>query len=71
MPTGSGDIGGEFGGESLKSWAALRVECNLLGRISKCRGCVIDITGMDQLSLGELEGSSALASLVLLDLLGR
>ena len=64
------------GGESLKSWKTLRVEgseCNLVGRISKCRRCVIDVTGMDQLSLGELGGGgcSALASSVLLDVLGR
>ena len=57
--------------ESLKSWATLRVECNLVGRISKCRRCMIDVTGMDQLSLGELGGSSALVSSVLLDVLGQ
>jgi len=41
---------GGVGGESLKSWKTLRVEgseCNLLGRISKCRRYVIEITGMD------------------------
>ena len=27
-----------------------------MGRISKCRRCVIDRTGMDPLSLGELGG---------------
>ena len=42
-----------------------------MGRISKCRRCVIDVTGLDLLSLGELGGPSALASLVLLDVLGR
>ena len=44
-----------------------------MGRISKCRRYVIDVTGMDPLSLRELggEGFSALASLVLLDVLGR
>jgi len=62
------------GGESLKSWKTLRVEgseCNLVGRIIKCRRCVIDVTGMDQLSLVELGVCSALASSVLLDVLGR
>ena len=39
-----------------------------MGRISKCRRYVIDVTGLDLLSLGE---SIALASLVLLDMLGR
>ena len=42
-----------------------------MGRISKCRRCMIDVTGMDQLSLGDLGGFSDLASLVLLDVLGR
>ena len=42
-----------------------------MGRISKCRRYVINVTGMDQLSLGELGGFSALASSVLLDVLGR
>ena len=42
-----------------------------MGRINKCRRCVIDVTGLDPLSLGELGGSSALASSVLLDVLGR
>ena len=42
---------------------------NLLGRISKCRRYVIDVTVLDSLSLGE--GISDLASLVLLDVLGR
>ena len=35
-------------------------------RISKCSRYVIDVTGPDTLSVGELEGTSALASLVLL-----
>ena len=42
-----------------------------MGRISKCCRYVIDVTGLDSLSLGELGVSSALASLVLLDVLGR
>ena len=43
-----------------------------MDRISKCRRYVIDVTVLDSLSLGELgEGFSALASLVLLDVLGR
>ena len=40
-----------------------------MGRISKYRGYVIDVTVLVLLSLGE--GFSALASLVLLDVLGR
>ena len=35
------------------------------------RRYVINVTGLDPLSLRELGGSSALASLVLLDVLGR
>jgi len=42
-----------------------------VGRISKFRRYVIDVTGLDPLSLGELGGSSSLASLVLLDVRGR
>ena len=42
-----------------------------MGRISKCLRYVIDVTGLDPLSLGELGGSSALASSVLLDVLER
>ena len=43
-----------------------------MGRISKSRRYVIDVTGLDPLSLGDLEGGpSALASSVLLDVLGR
>ena len=38
--------------------------------MSKCCRYVIDVTGLDLLSLGELGGSSAFASLVLLDVLG-
>ena len=41
-----------------------------MGAISKCCRYVTDITGLDLLSLGELWGSSAFASLVLLDVLG-
>ena len=61
-------------GGNQKSWKTLRVERserNLVGRISKCRRYVIDVTGLEPLSLGELGGSSALANLVLLDVLGR
>ena len=39
----------------------------LVGRISECRRYVIDVTGLDLFSLGDLGGSSALASSVLLD----
>ena len=42
-----------------------------MGRISKSPRYVIDVTGLDPLSLGELGGSSALASLVLVDVVGR
>ena len=43
-----------------------------MGRISKCRRYVIDVTVLDPLSLEELGmGFSALASMVLLDVLGR
>ena len=44
-----------------------------MGRINKCCRYVIDVTGLDPLSLGELGGGgvSALASLTLLDVLGR
>ena len=43
-----------------------------MDRISKCRRYVIDVTVLDSFSLGELGGGfSALASLVLLDVLGR
>ena len=42
-----------------------------MGRISTCRRYVIEVTGLDPLSLGEFGGSSALASLVLVDVLGR
>ena len=44
-----------------------------MGRISAISRYVIDIIGPDPLSLGELGGgySSALASSVLLDVLGR
>ena len=44
-------------GGSQKSWKTLRVErsvWNLVGKISKCRRYVIDVTGLDPLSLGEL-----------------
>ena len=44
----------------------------MVDRISKYRRYVIDVTVLDSLTLGELgEGFSALASLVLLDVLGR
>ena len=65
---------GGFRRGNQKSWKTLRVErsgLNLVGRINKCRRYVIDVTGLDLLSLGELEGSSALASLVLLEVLRR
>ena len=42
-----------------------------MGRINKCRGYVTDVTGLDMLSLGKLAGSSALASSVLVEVLGR
>ena len=42
-----------------------------MGRIIKFRRYVIDVTGLDPLSLGELGGSSDLANSVLLDVLGR
>ena len=41
----------------LKSWKTLRVEGsgrNLVGKISRSPRCVIDITRMDPLYLGEL-----------------
>ena len=60
--------GEELEGETLR---VERLGCNLVGRISKCRRHVIDVTGLDPLSLGELGGSCALASLLLLDVLGR
>ena len=41
-----------------------------MGRISKRRRYVINVTGLDPLSLGELRGYSTLGSLVLLDMLG-
>ena len=45
---------------------------NLVGRISKCLRYLIDVTRLDPLSLGKVRGgSSALASSVLLDMLGR
>ena len=47
---------------------------NLVDRINKCRRCMIDVTDLLFLcnfSVEELGGSSALASLVLLDVLGR
>ena len=65
---------GGIGGGNRKSRKTLRVEksgSNLVGRISKCRRYVIDVTGLDPIFLGELGGSSAFASLVLLDVLGR
>ena len=42
-----------------------------MGRISKFRIYMIDVTELDLLSFGELGGSSALASSVFLDVLGR
>ena len=46
-------------GGDLKSWKTLRVEgsgLNLVGKIIKSPRYVIDITGTDPLSLGELGG---------------
>ena len=62
-----GGVGGEAGnlGKTLK---VERLGWNMVDRISKCRRYVIDVTILDPLSL---RGSSALASLVLLDVLGR
>ena len=42
-----------------------------MDRIRKFCRYVIDVTGLDPLSLGELGGSSALAISVLLDVLGQ
>ena len=38
-----------------------------MGRISKCRRYLIDVTGLNPLCFGKLGGSSDLESLVLLD----
>ena len=58
-----------------KSWKTLRVVKlgrNLVGRISKCRRNVIDLTVLDPISLGELGvGFCVLVSLMLLGVLGR
>ena len=67
-------LGGGVGRRNWISWKTPRIERsgrNFVGRISKCRTYVIDITGLDPLSLGELGVPSALASSVLLDVLGR
>ena len=53
-PVTLGGVGG-----NLKSWKMLRVEdsgWNLVGKISTSSIYVIDITGTDTLSMGELEG---------------
>ena len=42
-----------------------------MGRIRTSPRYVVNTTGLNQLSLGELGRSSALASLVLLDVVGR
>ena len=61
IPTRSVDIGGSWRGKP-----------EILENAYKCRRCVIDVTGLDPLSLVELGGGfSVLASLVLLDVLGR
>ena len=55
--TGSGDIVGSWGRGNLKSWKTLRVEGsgrNLVGKIVTSPRYVIDMTGTDPLSLGEL-----------------
>jgi len=47
---------GGVGGGSWKSWKTLRMErlgWRLVGRISKCRRYVIDVTGLDLLYFGE------------------
>ena len=73
-----GHRGLERGNRNLgnrKSWKTLGVErsgWNLMGRISTSSRYVIYISGTDPLSLGELGGIfSALASTVLLDVLGQ
>ena len=66
---------GGVGGGNWKSWKTLIVEesgRSLVDRISKCPRYVIEITVLDSLSLRELgKFFSDLASLVLLDMLGR
>ena len=50
---------GGVGGGNHKSWKTLRMERsgrNLVSKISKCRIYVIDVTGLDPLSLEELGG---------------
>ena len=50
---------GGVGGGNRKSWKTLRVEIsgyNLVGRISKRLRYVIDVTGLDSVSLGVLGG---------------
>ena len=48
-----------------------RLGRNLVGRMIPYHGYMIDVTGLDMLSLGDLGGgSNALASLVLLEVLG-
>ena len=66
-------IGSRIGGGEQKSWKTIRVErlgWTLVGRISKCNRFVIYVTG-PALSGGVRGGSSALASLVLLDMIGQ
>ena len=41
-----------------------------MGRISKCRRYVIDVTGLDRLSWGELGGIQCFGEILLLDVLG-
>ena len=63
---------GYLEGENAKYWKTLRVEIsgsNLVVRISKCRRYMIEVSGLGPLSFGELGGSSALAILVLLEVL--
>ena len=63
---------GGVGWGNRKSREMLIVEksgWNFVGRISKCRRYVTDVTGLDV--TGELGGSSAMGSSVLLDVLGR
>ena len=52
---------GGVGGGNRKSWETLRVDesgYSLVDRISKCRRCVIDVTVLDSLFLGDLGGGA-------------
>ena len=72
IPTRSFDIGGRRRGKSCKILGVEESGWSLVHRISKCPWYIIDVTVLDLLSLLELgEGFSHLASLVLLDVLGR